>query len=396
MQQKTRAAPTLALLLLLACSAPVPLVPTATVARVAPTPTPRPEAALAVVVVRVDEAPIPPAEPTLMGLPLGRPTPTPAATPETAWKYVTFTFAVENRSDAVRLVGLGGGDPASTNLAGALLVGRDGTRYKPFRSYSSFGLRTATARSLNNYPVLLRLPPGFRAAAESFGMLSTTAPTRNSLTFKVPAGVTDYGTLTIPPMTNFGAKNADDEVARRIRSAVGSFQNLDLGGLTAGAQQVAFPTAAPPPQLQTVGTPVAVPGKLTVTLVGASTSAPSDFQARNRGWKQVSMSLRYRNDDQQQAHGFTVSAWLFGDDGVVYTGDVPAIGDFGRATSPPEANVMGLWDGRPAGADTIAAGQQQEPRQAVFLVPRELQNGILVLGGDVEAFYALDGLGVPP
>jgi hypothetical protein len=382
-------------LLLAACSAPVPQVPTAAAPRAVATSTPRPEAALAAVIVRVDEAGIPPSEPTQVGLAIGRPTPTPAATPEAAWKYVTFTFAVENRSDAVRLVGIGGTDPTSTNLAGALLVGRDGTRYKPLRSYSSFGLRTATARSLNNYPVLLRLPPGFRAAAESFGTLSTSAPVRNSLTFKLPAGLTDYGTLTIPPLTNLGAKNADDEVAKRIRSSLGAFQNLDLGGVNAGDRSVAFPSAAPPPQLQAVGAAVAGPTKVTVTLAGIDVTNPTDFQARNRGWKQVAAGLSYRNDDPQQAHGVTVSAWLFGDNGIVYTGDVPAIGDFGRATTPPDAALLGIWDGRPVGAGDIPAGQQQGPRQALFLVPRELQAGILVLGGDVEALYRLDNLSIP-
>jgi hypothetical protein len=383
------------LMLSAACSAPAPPVPAATVPRAAATSTPRPGAALTAVIVRVDEAGIPPAEPTLVGLAIGRPTPTPAATPEANWKYVTFTFAVENRSDAARLVGIGGTDPASTNLAGALLVGRDGTRYKPLRSYSSFGLRTATARSLNNYPVLLRLPPGFRAAAESFGTLSTSSPVRNSLTFKLPASLTDYGTLTIPPLTNLGAKNADDEVAKRIRSSLGAFQNLDLGGLSPGDRSVAFPTAAPPAKLQAVGESVAGPTNVAVTLSGTDVSNPTDYQARNRGWKQVSAGLRYRNDDSQQAHGVTVSAWLFGDDGIVYTGDVPAIGDFGRATTPPEAGILNIWDGRPVGAGDIPAGQQQSPRQALFLVPRELQAGILVLGGDVEALYRLDNLGVP-
>jgi hypothetical protein len=384
------------MLLLAACSSPVPqVVPAPSAARAVNSPTPRPEAALTAVILRVDEAGIPPAGPTLVGLAIGRPTPTPAATPEVAWKYVTFTFAVENRSDVARLVGIGGADPGSTNLAGALLVGRDGTRYKPFNSYSSFGLRTATARSLNNYPVLLRLPPGFRAAAESFGTLSTSAPVRSSLTFKVPIGLTDYGTLTIPPLTNLGAKGADDEVAKRIRSSLGAFQNLDLGGLSTGDRQVAFPSAVPPAQLQAVGAAVTGPTRVTVTLSGADVSDPSDFQARNRGWKQVSAALRYQNDDPQQAHGVTVSAWLFGDDGIVYTGDVPAIGDFGRATSPPEVGIVSIWDGRAVGADTIPAGQQHGARQASFLVPRELKNAILVLGGDVEALYRLEDLGVP-
>jgi hypothetical protein len=389
----------LALLLLAACSPPAPPAPsTPTPApRPAQTATPRPDpaAVLAVVVLNLEEAGIPPAEPTMIGLAVGRPTPTPAATPETSWKYVTVTFAVENRSDTARLVGIAGGDPGSTNLANATLTARDGTRYKAFRSYSNFGLRTASARSLTAYPVLLRLPAGFRAAAESFGSTSTSPPRRNSITFKVPATLADYGTLTIPALTTIGGRGADDEVAKRLRPLIGSFQPLNLSGVRPGEQQVAFPSAAPPAAVLAVGAPVSVPGKFTVTLAGTEVSSPADFQARNRGWKQVAVALHYRNDDPSQARGFTVSAWLFGEDGVVYSGDVPALGDFSRVLVPPEANIMSAWDGRSAGADAVPAGQEQEPRRTIFLVPRELQGGILALAGEVDALYRIEGLPQP-
>jgi hypothetical protein len=346
---------------------------------------------------RIDEATIPPAEPTPEGFPVGRATPTPAATAEAAWKYITLTFGIENRSDALRLVGIAGNEPSATNLTGAFLTSRDGSaRYRAFRSYSSFGLRTATSKTLTNYPVLLRLPPGFRATAESFGSLSMFAPQRSSLTFRVPAGLTDYGSLTIPTLTNLGPKSADDEVAKRIRPMIGAFQPLDLAGLQPGEQPVAmFPSATPPVQPLSVGAVVTVPGKLSVALTSADVSNPADYQARNRGWKQVTLVLSYRNEDAQQAHTFDVAAWLFGDNGVVYTGDVPAIGDFGRATVPPEPSTILIWDGRPAGADQVKPGQQQEPRRIVFLVPRDLKAGILVLGGEIEAQYRIEALGQP-
>jgi hypothetical protein len=345
---------------------------------------------------RLDETAIPPAEPTPEGLPIGRATPTPAATAEAAWKYITLTLAVENRSDSTRLVGISGSDPTTTNLGMATLTTRDGTKYRPFRSSTSLGLRTATGRSLTNYPVLLRLPPGFRAAAESFGGLSSMAPIQTSLTYRVPSSLTDYGTLAIPPLTNLGPKT-EDEVTKRLRPLIGTFQPLDLGRLRQGAQEVSFPagvsSSTPPPVA--VGAAVSVPDKLTVTLMSAEISSPADYQARNRGWKQLALTLRYRNDDPRQAHSFDVAAWFFGQDGIVYTGDVPAIGDFGRATTTPEPIALQLWDGRAAGVDQVKAGQEQEPRKLVFLVPNALRQGTLVLAGDVEATFEVSGLGVP-
>ena len=154
--------------------------------------------------------------------------------------------------------------------------------------------------------------------------------------------------------------------------------------------------AATPGQVLAVGTPVSVPGKVTATLLGVDASDPPDYQIRNRGWKQVSLGLQYRNDDPQQAHDFNVAAWLFGDDGVAYTGDAPTVGDFGRSLTAPEPSALLMWDGRSAGADHVAAGQTQEPRRLLFVMPREVRNGILVLSGDFEAMYRLVDIPVPP
>src|SRR5712692_1219671 len=222
-------------LLLTACSAPAPEA-RSTIASSSPlarattplTPTPMP-AALRVVPLRLTESPLPPAAPTPDGLPASRGTPTPATTAEPAWKYVTIVFGIENLSDTARLVGVGGGgDPSASNLAAATLATRDGKRYKAVSSYSSFGWRTAVARSLAGYPVLLRLPPGFRAAAESFAGFGTSTAPPNSITFKVPATLTDYGTLTIPPPM-MGGKSTGDEVAPKLRSLIGPLEPLDLG-----------------------------------------------------------------------------------------------------------------------------------------------------------------------
>ncbi len=344
----------------------------------------------------IDESQLPPPEPTPEGFASGRPTPTPAATPEAAWKYLTLTFAVENSSEIARLVGIGGTDPTATNLAAAVLTTRDGKRYKAVRSTTSFGLRTATARSLTTYPVLLRLPPGFRAAAESSGTLSILTPARNTLTFKIPADLTDYGTLSIPPLTSLGPKTGDDDVTRRLRPLMGGFEPLDLTSISPATQQVAFPAATTPSTAQPVGHPVSVPGKVTLNLVSIDASDPADFTIRNRGWKQVSLAVQYRNDDPQQAQAFNVAAWLFGEDGAVYTGDAPTVGDFGRSLTPPDSGAMLIWDGRSAGADRIAAGQAQEPRRLLFVVPRELTSGILVLAGDIEAMYTVAAIPVPP
>jgi hypothetical protein len=387
------------LLALLSCTAPAtPAAPksTAVPPTRAPTPTPDPAAsALRIIPLRVEESTLPPPEPTPRGFAAGRPAPTPEATPEPAWKYLTITFAVENASDVPRLVGIAGADIASTNLAGAALTTRDGQRYKPLRSATSFGLRTATARSLTSYPVLLRLPPGFRAAAESSGSVSVVTPEQNRLTFKVPATLTDYGTLTVPPLTSLGPRSGDDDVTREMRPLIGGFAPLDLAGVAIGPQQVVFPAMAVPSPALGIGTPVSVAGKVTATLLGMDASDPPDYQIRNHGWKQLTLGLQYRNDDQQQARDFTVAAWLFGEDGVAYTGDAPTIGDFGRSLTPPEPGALLMWDGRSAGADHVPAGQTQEPRRIVFSMPREVRNGILVLTGDVEAMYRLADIPSP-
>jgi hypothetical protein len=388
------------LLTAVACSAPSPQAAspksTPLSATRAATATPDPAAtALRIIPLRVDESELPPPEPTPQGFAAGRPTPTPDATPEAAWKYLTISFGVENTSDLARLVGIAGTDTAATNLADAVLTTRDGKRYKSLRSATTFGLRTATARSLTTYPVLLRLPPGFRAAAESSGTLSIVTPERNSVTFKIPSSLRDYGTLTIPPPTSLGSKTADDDVTRILRPLVGGFLPLDLGGVATGVQAVAFPTATPPTALQALGTPASVPGKVTATLLSVDVSDPSDYQIRNRGWQQVSLAVQYRNHDPQQAHDFSVAGWLFGEDGVVYTGDAPTVGDFGRSLTPPQPSTVLMWDGRSAGADHVAAGQTQEPRRLVFVVPREVRSGILVLTGDVEAMYRVADIPMP-
>jgi hypothetical protein len=380
------------------CTAPAPQAlpkPTTLSATRAATPTPDPAAsALRLVPMRVDESALPPPEPTPRGLAAGRPTPTPEATAEAAWKYLTIAFAVENTSDVARLVGIAGADTNATNLAAAVLTTRDGQRYKPLRSATTFGLRTATAHSLTSYPVLLRLPAGFRAAAESSGSVSIVTPEPNRLTFKVPASLrsSDYGSVSIPPLTSLGPKTGDDDVTRGLRPLVGGFQPLDL---SLGARPPVFPTSAPPSQALALGTPIAVPGKLTATLLGVEASDPPDYQIRNRGWKQVTLALQYRNDDPQQARDVNAAAWLFGDDGVVYTGDAPTVGDFGRSLTAPEPSAILLWDGRSAGADHVPSGQTLEPRRLVFVMPRDVRSGILVLSGDLEAMYRLDDIPLP-
>jgi hypothetical protein len=385
------------LLLAGSCAPPVPqAAPRATTASTPRTATPTPDpaaSALQIVPLRIDESALPPPEPTPQGFAAGRPTPTPEATPEAAWKYLTITFAVENTSDVARLVGIAGADTSATNLASAVLTTGDGQRYKPVRSSTTFGLRTATAHSLTSYPVLLRLPAGFRAAAESSGSVSIVTPDANRLTFKIPASLRpgNYGLLSIPPLSSLGPKTGDDEVTRRLRRLIGGFQPLDLA---TGARPLVYPSAVPP-QALAVGTPVSVPGKLTATLLGLETSDPPDYQIRNRGWKQVTLALHYRNDDPHEARDVNAAAWLFGDDGVAYTGDAPTVGDFGRSLVPPEPSAMLLWDGRSAGADRVAAGQTQEPRRLVFVMPRDVRGGILVLSGDVEAMYRLDDIPLP-
>jgi hypothetical protein len=382
--------------LLAACAAPrAPASGASAPARAAATPTATPNPAtmaLDVVVVRLEEAPLPPPGPTAETF-ARRETPTPYATVEPAWKYISIEFAVENHSDTARLVSIAGADPTATNLASAMLMAGDGKRYKAFASYSSLGQRTAN-NAQTSYPVLLRLPPGFRALAESFGTQSILAPSHNRLTFKVPATLTDYGTLTIPQLTSLGPKNGDDAVSSRLRPLLGGFAPLDLRA--AAAQSLVFPLDASIAQMQPVGAPVSSPGKVTVTLTAVDASNPADYQSVNRGWKQVSLALRYRNDDAVQAHVFNVSAWLFGSDGVVYTGDVPAIGDFGRALTPPEPGALLGWDGRSTGTDEVPAGQTQDARRAVFQVPRDMQDAVLVLGGDVEAMYNVTGIPTPP
>jgi hypothetical protein len=271
---------------------------------------------------RLAESPLPPAAPTPDGLPASRGTPTPSTTAEPAWKYVTISFGIENLSDAAKLVGIGGGgDPSASNLGAAMLATRDGKRYKAINSYSSFGWRTAVARSLAGYPVLLRLPPGFRALGESMSGYGTAATPPLSVTFKVPATLVlaDYGTLTIPPPT-LGGKPTGDEVVPKLRSLIGALEPLDLGSLVLGDQpQPTFPisSTSSPPQLQAVGTPVTVPGKVAVTLSGIDVSDPADFQVRAKGWKEVAFTLRFQNADPAQPHSFAAAAWFFGHDGVV-------------------------------------------------------------------------------
>jgi hypothetical protein len=344
---------------------------------------------------RVVESPLPPAEPTPPGFTAGRATPTPFATPDAAWKYLTISFAIENGTDTPRLVGLAGGDPSTSNLASAVLTSRDGSKYRAMSSSTTFGMRTATSHALTTYPVLLRLPPRFRVSRESTGTLSVIVPDPSSITFKVPSGMTDYGTLSIPALGSLGPKTGEDEVTRGMRPLIGGFQPLDLRGVSVGDQPVTFPVASPQPDLPASGTPVSVPGRVTVMVAGVSASDPTDFEIRNRGWKQVSLGLQYRNDDQQ-AHTFNVVSWLFGEDGVVYTGDAPSIGDFGGSLTAPQPSAILLWDGRPAGTGQAAPGQTLEPRQTTFLVPRALHNAVLVLSGDVDLIFNVMAIPTPP
>ncbi len=383
------------LVLVVACAAPAPrAAPSPT--RPAPAATATPDAAataIAIVPLRIDESPLPPVEPTPPGFTSGRATATPFATPEAAWKYVTIVFGVENRSDAPRLVGIAGSDQFTTNLASATLTGGDGTRYKPVRSSTSFGLRTATSHALTTYPVLLRLVPGFRATGESAGSLSVVAPEPTSLTFKVPANLTDYGTLSIPPLTSLGPKSGEDDVTQRLRPLIGGFQALQLSGVS--------PTPGSPistelmQSAQPVGGSASSRGKVTVSVGPVEASDPEDYVVRNLGWKQITLSLQYRNDDPSQARTFDVEAWLLGEDGIVYTGDAPSIGDFGRALTPPDPASLLLWDGRAVGPDSTPPGQSLEPRRPTFLVPRALHSAILVLAGDVEATFNLSPLPDP-
>ena len=344
---------------------------------------------------RITESPLPPAQPTPPGFTSGRATPTPYATPEAAWKYLTISFAIENRTDTPRLVGLAGGDPTTSNLAGAVLTARDGTKYRAMSSSTSFGMRAATSHALTTYPVLLRLPPAFRVSRESAGTLSVIVPDPSAVTFKVPSTMTEYGTLSVPPLGNLGPKSGEDDETRGMRPLIGGFQPLDLSGVSVGDQHVTFPIANPIPDMPVSGTPASVPGKVTVTIVSDVASDPSDFEIRNRGWKQVTLGLQYRNDDQQ-AHMFNVVGWLFGEDGVVYTGDAPSIGDLGGSLTAPQPSAILLWDGRLAGSNQIAAGQTQDPRQTTFLVPRDLHNAILVLAGDVDLVFNVTGIPSPP
>jgi hypothetical protein len=385
----------LLLLVLMACSAPAApraTPPPPTRRAPAATATPDPAAsALSVVPLNIDESALPPAEPTPPGFTTGRATPTPFATAEAAWKYVTINFAVENHSDTPWLVGIAGSEPSTTNLAAAVLTTRDGTRYKPMRTSTTLGLRTAVSHALTNYPVLLRIPPGFRVTGESAGSLSVVAPRPNSVTFKVPTTLTDYGTLSIPP-PDLGVKSGEDDVSRRIRPLIGGLAAVDLS-TAPSLQNPSFPAQNPPSA--GVGGTVSDPGKATVTLVSVDASDPQDFELRNRGWKQVTLGVQYRNDDPQQAHAFNVAAWLFGDDGVAYTGDAPSIGDFGRSLTPPDPSAIALWDGRSAGTDRTPPGQALEPRRLVFVVPKTLHSAVLVLSGDADAAFSVTAIPVP-
>jgi hypothetical protein len=389
---RRRIALTCALLLLVACAAPAPPRATPTARRApAATATPNPSAsAFGVVPLKIEESPLPPAEPTPPGFTSGRASPTPFATPEAAWKYVTITFAIENRADSARLVGVAGSEPSTTNLAGAILTTPDGTRYKPVRSNTSFGLRTATSHALTSYPVLLRVPPGFRVTGESAGSLSVIAPDATSVTFKVPSGLSAYGTLSIPPLTDLGPKPGDDDVSRLIRPLIGGLASVDLTSVAPSSPAFPIQTAA----AAGLGSPVGASG-VTVTLASVDASDPDDFELRNRGWKQVTLGIQYRNDDPRQPRAFNVAAWLFGEDGVAYTGDAPTVGDFGRSLTPPDPAAIPLWDGRSAGTDQTPPGQALEPRRVVFVVPKALRNAVLVLAGDVDADFTVSGIPGP-
>jgi hypothetical protein len=182
----------------------------------------------------------------------------------------------------------------------------------------------------------------------------------------------------------------------KLRSLVGALEPLDLSGVHSGDQHVAFPTERPAAlPLQAVGTPVTGVGNVAVTLSAVEVSDPADYQVRAKGWKEVAFSLRYRNTDPAQPHTFAVAAWFFGNDGVVYSGDVPSVGDFGRALTVPDVAALLTWDGRAAGSDQVAAGQERDRPPLRFLVPRDLKDGILVVGGDVEALYSIVGLSTP-
>jgi hypothetical protein len=386
-------------LMVAACRAPAPGSNAAQPARptAAATATPNPAAtALSLVPLRIDESPLPPPEPTPAGYPAGRPTPTPAVTPDPATRYLTIAVAIENRSAEPRLVGIAGRDPTTTNLANAVLTAGDGKRYKPVATSTSLGMRTATSHALITYPVLLRLPPGFRATGESAGSLSVVAPTATTLTFMVPAGLTSYGTLSVPAIPNLASRAGEDEVTRGLRPLIGGFAPLDLSGVKVGSSHLAFPFDQVPPGTPTVGDSVSnSANSVSISLLAAEAAEPEDFALRSGGWKQLTLSLRYHNDDTQHDRAFSVSAWLFGDDGVAYTGDAPTLGDFGRSLSAPDPAAIMLWDGRSAGADLTPAGQALEPRRATFYVPRALRSAVLVLAGDAEATFALTNLPSP-
>jgi hypothetical protein len=169
-----------------------------------------------------------------------------------------------------------------------------------------------------------------------------------------------------------------------MRPLIGGLAPVDLTGFT--PQSPGYPTPNPP--AAGVGATVSG-GTTTVSLLSVDASDPDDFELRNRGWKQVTLSLQYRNDDPQQAHAFNVAAWLFGDDGVAYTGDAPSLGDFARSLTPPDPSAIPLWDGRSAGADQTPPGQSLEPRRATFVVPKTLGGAVLVLAGDVDAAFSV-------
>src|SRR5207302_10900438 len=108
-------------------------------------------------------------------------------------------------------------------------------------------------------------------------------------------------------LASLGSRTGNDDVTRGLRPLIGGFQPLDLSGSATAAQPVSFPMAATPGQVLAVGTPVSVPGKVTATLLGVDVSDPPDYQIRNRGWKQVSLGLQYRNNDPPQAHDLNVA-----------------------------------------------------------------------------------------
>jgi hypothetical protein len=318
-------------------------------------------------------------------LPQVRATPRPS---EPDWKFVSITFAVENTDSTTRLVGIAGTERDTTNLTGATLTTPDGTRYKAVNTASTLGLRTATSRAQVNYPVLLSLRPGFRAYGEATDSVARFIPIPSTVVFRVPAGTTDYGTLTIPPLTDFGARQGDP-VADQLRRMVGTFEPLSLSGATAGSRPVQYPTSGSM-NLEPATTPVAIPGRGRLTITGMSIERPRDYRAN--GQKHLVLTMQFRNEDHANPQSFDISAQLFGDDGVVYVGTLPSTGKFSSSSAVPDLRSLLAWHGRAVGTDLVPPDQETEMVRRLFLVPRGFTNGVLVLSGDVDAALSLTGV----